>query len=144
VSSTLPSLLDKLRTQLVARGGLAGVTVTTVPVGPEDTSREHITFTRADQTEHWDAMQRRGEEYTVEGMIIIQKPGAGNAAGKAAYDRAFALLEEVRSQLATDPTVNSAVLDCRLTSWSWRPSLTDPPGHVSVVEFTLTAQAHNI
>ena len=144
MSSTLPSLLDKLRTQLVARGGLAGVTVTTVPVGPEDTAREHITFTGGQGPEAWDAMQKRGETYTVDGRIIIQKPGAGNAAGKAAYDRAFALLDEVRSQLGTDPTVNSAVLDCRLTDWTWRPSLTDPPGHVSVIDFTLTARAHNV
>ena len=137
---TFHSLLDALKTELDARSGLSGVTVSTVPLGT-DTPRQAITFDRVSQTDEPNTMGPTAvETYVLSGRIYVEKAGQGNTVGKAARDAAVSYLEELRDELLGDPTVGGTVEDCRLMSFDYESGVTDPPGRYCEITFDLEAR----
>lgn len=110
------SVLDTLKTQLEARGGLSGVQVATASMGDE-TAREAIIFFGVDGPQKWGVLSDvapKEDADTFEGAIWINKPGAGEAVAKAARDRAIALFAELETQLRADQTISGLVLMCEV------------------------------
>jgi hypothetical protein len=126
--TTLGDFLDKLRTSLTARGGMAGVAVFTASVDHLSIGDEAIVFcvekTVATCTYRTIPALEVFESYAVEGRIWIVKAGAGETVIKAARDRAAAILHEVVDELAAHNSPSTAtqaafgVDDARLTSWT--------------------------
>lgn len=115
---TAGPVLDQLKTLLEARAGLAGVQVATAAMGDE-TNPEAIVFFGATGTQTWgqfDTNDPKQDDYTIEGAIWINKPGAGETTAKAARDRASAIFAELEAQLVTDHEVNDLVLIGELTT----------------------------
>lgn len=111
-TTTAPAFLDAFRTQLLARGGLAGVTVWTAHPG-DDLGTEDIVFhtvTGDQQPQSFSSPHNREEIYQVAGFIFCLKPGAGETVIKQARDRATAILAEVENQMRTDPTAAGSIL----------------------------------
>lgn len=108
-TSTVPAVLDALKTLLDARAGLAGVTVTTAPSG-EPVPMESIQFFGTNGDQAWAALgnRRRRETYTIRGGIFIIKGGAGADVWDAARERAYALLAELEDAIRVSPTLDLA------------------------------------
>ena len=154
-ATALPALLDALVAALQARGGLAGVSVYSCPVSPEDLGKEAIEFAaETDVTQEIAAMSSTHieESFDVKGSIICFTPmpaGATkvatiNAAAKKVRDRACAILGEVESELATNDTVTATVRDARTTAIKVSQGMA-PEGQLGrwcAIEFTITAEAH--
>lgn len=111
VVSTIPACLDALVTRLQARPGLAGVEVTSGPLGIDDTAAESIQFDNVEADQDWASAIRRSrdETYTIRGFLWIVQPGADEPAIKAARDRAFELFDELALALHEDPTLGGVV-----------------------------------
>ena len=154
-ATALPSFLDALAAALQARGGLAGVSVYTCPVSPEDLGKEAVELaaeTDVEQTVAAMGSTDIEESFDVKGSIVCFSPmGAGatkvatiNAAAKKVRDRACAILGEVESELAGNDTVTATVRDAHTTSIKVNQGLA-PEGQLGrwcAIEFTITAQAH--
>ena len=153
-ATALPALLDALVAALQARGGLAGVSVYSCPVSPEDLGKEAIEFAaETDVTQEVAAMSSTDVEETfdVKGSIIcftpmpagVTKVATINAAAKKVRDRACAILGEVESELAANDTVTATVRDARTTSIKVSQGLA-PEGQLGrwcAIEFVVTAEA---
>ena len=154
-ATSLPTFIDALVAALQGRGGLAGVSVYSCPVSPEDLGKEAIEFAaETDVTQEVAAMSLTHieETFDVKGSIICFTPmpaGATkvatiNAAAKKVRDRACAILGEVESELAANDTVTATVRDARTTSIKVNQGMA-PEGQLGrwcAIEFTITAQAH--
>ncbi|MGE4338200.1 MAG: hypothetical protein AB7E55_19810 [Pigmentiphaga sp.] len=140
-TSTIPAFMDALRSQLLAREGLAGVEVFTGPMG-EDTPREAIVLFGTDASQEWGAIgnRRRDESYTVEAATWVKRPGAGEAAIKEARDRAFELIGEVENQLRTDPKANGTILKGAVSGMVLLQGI-DMDGRWAQVAFTIACDA---
>jgi hypothetical protein len=107
--SSIPTLKANLRTQLLARGGLAGVQVSYGPPIPNP-QREIISLHDVTGETHPQAMAKsiypRDELYTLDVIVFVLHEGTDQ---RATTERAFAIANEVYDQLQTDPTVNGAV-----------------------------------
>jgi hypothetical protein len=126
--TTVGTFLDTLRTQLTARGGLAGVAVFTGPVDNLSIGKEAVVFSVEETSTRYEyrtvPMAEVTEEYNVEGRIWIVKAGAGETVIKAARDRALAILEQVADELAAHNATTAATVaalgvdDARIDGWS--------------------------
>lgn len=139
-TSTIPAVLDELRTQLTAVSALSGVTISTARLGTEDPP-EAIVFADVSMSEELMAMgQMRRETYTIDGMIYIQKPGANETAIKAARDRAFALFAAVETYLSDNPTINSKCLDSDIKAVKLTQAVA-PNIRIAFIEFAIEVDA---
>lgn len=107
--SSIPTVKANLRTQLQARGGLAGVQIAYGPPLPNP-QRDMICL--ADVTGETGpatmakAIYPRDEVFTLQAIVFVIREGTGQ---QAVTERAFALANEVYDQLQTDPTISGAV-----------------------------------
>ena len=119
--SSIPTFLDALKAALVIRAGLTGVNIFTGPVDPESEGPEAIVFgaEAIETTTEFPTVPRLEcwETYILTGRIWVAKPGAGETVIKAARDRAFALLEQVHDELATNDEMTATVTDVRPVGW---------------------------
>ena len=141
--------------ELAVRVGLAGVSIFSCPVAPEDLGKEAIEFaseTNVEQTIAAMSSTDIEETFTVKGSIICYSPMVGatskvasiNHAAKTARDRAVAILGEIESELSGNATVTSTVRDARTTELKISQGLGPEGqlGRVCFVEFTIEAEAH--
>lgn len=141
-TSTVPAVLDALRTALDARPGLDGVSIFTGPAGDE-AGLESIEFF---DVEDWSLEfanlggSKRDEEYSLQGFVWIVKPGAGETTIKAARDRAIAIYIEIESQLRTDPKVGERLLWALPNTARLTQRMSDK-GRVAILEFTVRCKA---
>lgn len=127
-TATFPAYIDALTATLAARPGLAGVTVASAPLGDEDDGKKAIVFVDCTTTADWAALgrQRQDEGYTVKGVVLITKGGAGQAVAKTARNEASALLTEIKTALTDNPTQNVAgVLHSRVSAEDWVQGIGD-------------------
>lgn len=148
--TTVGTFLDNLVTQLGAVAGMSGIPVYTGPVDDLSIGQEAVVF--AVEAESVDYSYRTlpkvevFEEYAVSGRIWIVKPGAGEAAIKAARDRALDLLELVADELAAHNSPTTAtqaafgVDDARITSWTIEQYALDG-GRDCRIAFTVSVKA---
>lgn len=124
--STVPAFLDAFRTQLVARAGLDGVTVTTA-LRPAGSVGESIEFDTVENDEEWATLgnQRKAEVYIVTGQIYADNGGNREADAKAARDRAYAIFDEVTTQLREDTRVSSTVRLAEMIQHTLTQGVTD-------------------
>lgn len=120
--STVPAFLDAMVTALKLRAGLSGVQVFTAATDALSEGEEAIVFgvegIQSDANYPTMPMVRADEVYEVTGRVWIVKHGSGEAVIKAARDRAFAILDEVATEMATNDTMTGTVRDCRIVNWS--------------------------
>lgn len=97
--------LKALRDNLKARPGLSGVLVYGAPIGANDRINEAIAFIDIDTVEASAALGNRSreEDYTIEGVIEVNQPGAGDDIADAARDRAVAILAEIEAEVRERP-----------------------------------------
>lgn len=144
-ASSLGAFLDAVRAALLARPGLAGVRIFTAPVGEQDIGAENIVFavekTRVDQDYPTVPQRESFETYNVEGRIWIVTPGGGEAAIKAARDRALAILTQVQSECIANDTMTGSVRDVLLISYELEQFALDGARDCRIA-FILKVQAH--
>lgn len=119
-TSTVPIVLDRLKTLLESRTGLTQVEVTTagmadntkpesIQLGIRVTSTQEFATTGADHGRH--------EYYIIHGAIQIKKAGAGETVAKEARDRAYAIYKEVEDTVREDPSIGlTSVLKAQVNS----------------------------
>ncbi len=102
--STPPLYIDALVANLKLRAGLTGVGVFAAPPGIPF-GDEAIVFVDCTDNIDWAAIgkQRQSEGYTWSGAIRVSKGGAGEVVAKAARDRVYALLNEVKDEVRLNP-----------------------------------------
>jgi hypothetical protein len=154
-ATAVPAFLDALVAALQARGGLAGVSVYSCPVSPEDLGKEAIELAAETDIEQTVAAMNSThieESFDVKGSIIcfapmpagVTKVATINAAAKKVRDRACAILGEVESELSTNDTVTATVRDAHTTGIKVSQGLA-PEGQLGrwcAIEFTISAEAH--
>ena len=113
-TSTIPAVLDELKTALELRAGLVGVTVFSAHMGDEVTRAPEAIVLGLDVPFEQNfaslGAQSRDEEYTIEGVVLTTQPGAGEDAAKAARDRAFYIVAEIEDQLRADAKLGERAL----------------------------------
>lgn len=107
VTSQIRSIITDLHTLLEARAGLAGVTVFRYAPSPRalEGLREWIVLaTRAPRTEDYPMLSPtiKDENFSLHGVVYVEKPGAGDDVADEAQARAEVLLAEIAAQLITD------------------------------------------
>ncbi len=106
--SSAPALKKALKTALLARPGLQGVQLSwDQPTDKEE--RETIVLGDIDETQDWApfGQLKKDEDYNLE-IIVLVTAGFLDDREELA-DRAMDLLEEIASQLRSDPTVGGAI-----------------------------------
>jgi hypothetical protein len=145
MNTTVSTFLAALRIALQARAGLAGVTVSTGPLGDGVGGQESIEFGHVDNTIDWHAIGRkaREENYMVDGWIFVTVYGGDEAAISAARDRAVALLDEVNTCLVADPSVGGVVTVAQVTAWALDQAITGQNTNArgAAIEFTTSVKA---
>lgn len=132
--------LPAFKTQLEARGGLAGVTVSDYEVPEPERDREHIILGNWSQTDtHYDMGSTFLEDIELEGRVTVRKPDTA----RAARDRALAIVKEVKDQLIADGSTNATVLDAYISRATGQGLLWADGGYVCVIEFTIRVRAAN-
>lgn len=140
-TSAIGTVLDALRTSLVARTNLSGVNVFSGPVSAEEAGLECIAFGDADLTEVAFAMGGlRQETWTVEGetRVVAAWKGTTELTIAAARDRALAIFAELESHL--NDTFTGGLPNAELTSARIAQNM-NPEGRVCSLVFTLTITA---
>lgn len=153
-ASSIGPCLDALVVKLALRAGLAGVNLYTAPVAPEQLGNRAIEFgdtTEAEQT--WAEMGSRkiSESYSLRGSISItqpmtrgvSRPATINAAAKKARDAALLVYEEIRDELAADPTLGSVVDEAALDGFTMEQGFAPEGqiGRVCTIEFLIAVDA---
>jgi len=151
MNTTLPTFLDALRAALANRAGLAGVSVFTCPVAPDDLGKQAIEIANEVEIEQHRlslSATTLDEEYPVPGAIIVYRTAkqgtqAINSAAKLARDRADAIMEEVVDEITTNDTMSGTVRDVTITMQRWTQGMAPENrlGRFCRVEFTLTVTA---
>ncbi len=152
--STLPAFLDALVAALEARPGLAGVTIYSGPVAPEDIGEAGIEFAEdvsIDQTRAAMGSTDMDESYSVTGSVLAAAPivpkatktATINAAAKVARDRAFAILHEITAELATNDDMTDTVRDVAIATLDVHQAMAPEAqqGRACWVEFSLSVVA---
>jgi len=148
--TTLPAMLDALRTALAARTGLAGVNVFTADVDPESAGNEFLILASDDVMPEIGRPLAGGarhfETYSVPCFIRIAKPGAGETVIKAARDRAFALLEDVVDYLQSVKGTAASlaalgVRDAYVADYTLAQGIGESARYVNL-SFTIRAESH--
>lgn len=147
ITSTVPLVLDTLKSLLDARkalggNGLAGVTILTAPSGDPDIP-ESIQFYGVFENQEWKSLggQRRQENYPLQGDIVIVRRGAGEDKAKEARNRAYAILLELETVLRQDPTLaigprTDVQLGTANLIQGWQDN-----GRIATIEFTIDVKA---
>jgi hypothetical protein len=127
-TSAVDDAMNALQTQLAARPGLAGVTVASGDLDA-DTPREAIILGGVFEWEQeWATIGnlRKDEDFGVETVVWIVKPGAGETVIRAARDRAVAIVAEIETYLRLSTVHGDAVdgitLQGVVRSAEWRPT----------------------
>jgi len=118
-SSRIGELRSNLQTQLEARAGLTGVTVTRYRPAPDDRdATEHIWFDQVDADMERAAPGSRFDTIDLTVMIEVRKPGGDEAATASAESRALALFAELEAQVYDDPTIDGAALTTNIIRYA--------------------------
>lgn len=150
-TTTIHAVMTALQAQLAALDGLVGVTVASGDLAG-DTPREAVLLTNVDDwNQEWGALGnlRVRETYTVEGLIGIIRPGAGETAIQAARARATALVGAIQTYLRSSTIHGDAVDGITLQGTVKRAAfaprrMTDllhTDGHLCLVEFGIAIEA---
>lgn len=152
-TSTVPLVLDTLKALLDARKLVSGsalaksgndpeVQILTAPSGDPDIP-ESIQFGGVAEDQEWRALggQRVGENYPLDGSVIVLRRGAGEEKAKEARDRAYAIMAELAIVLRDNPTLGIGPrTDVRLATallfQGWQDN-----GRVAAIDFTIAVKA---
>lgn len=121
-TSQIRSIITDLHTLLEARTGLSGVTVFRYAPSPKalEGLREHIVIaTRVSGAQEFPAATKylKYDNFTLHGVIYVEKPGAGDDVADTAHARAEALLAEIEAQIQADPSIGRANTEVQLGSY---------------------------
>lgn len=116
--STAPTLLANLYTALVARAGLASVTVSYGPV--LGAPREFVVLADVTSNEDFAALGHLAKEegYTLTIYVSVLREGNQQ---QTCTERAYAIAAEVEDYLRGDPTVGGAVRIAQVTRKDYEP-----------------------
>ena len=126
------------KTQLEARGLLAGVTVYDAETPLPDTDREAIILGNWETTVTRLTMTVDNEEYDVACRLRVVKPDSA----KTARDRALVIIKEVKDQLYADPDTSSTVFDTLFTGYTAEELVFAENGRLCMIEFSIKVEAH--
>ena len=140
IGSVLKTVRDNLHTQLSARAGLSGVSISKYnPI--ESPKKEHIFFGDSDSTINFQAFGSVYEEdLSLEIFVYVLRAGAGDSVAGTTESRAIALANEIIDQLNDDSTVNGAVIVASIQNINVENTLSDE-GRVCLIEMSLEAEA---
>ena len=140
-TSTVPAFLDAFKAALEARAGLAGVQVSTAPLGA-DSKPESIQMGDVPGTSPWGAVgaKRRNERYTVACAIWKQESGAGEAKAKAERDRVFAIFAEVEKAVVGNPNLGQVVHQLTFGEWTLEQGV-NPQSRWAQLTFEIEVEA---
>jgi len=141
INSKIKTMRDNLKTQLSARGGLSGVQIFKFPPVDEAPKSEFIFFENASSTMDFETFGKTySEDLDLTVYCYALKAGAGDNVAGSARDRALELAQEIIDQLATDSTINSAVLVSKVRSFTEENGLSDE-GRFCQIEMQIEAEA---
>lgn len=140
--TTFAEFLDSYRELLIARPGLIDVNVFTGDMPSPDSGLESIQFIHVEQAEAATAHGncRREEEYTVSGVIWIERPDAGEEVIKEARDRAVAIYREMALQILETKHIGGA----HITAWMkalQSASIPSSTGRICWINFEIRVKA---
>lgn len=124
---------------LEGRAGLSGVSIFDAEPTVDRRNRESIVLGDMDLDVEYISFLTQEESWTVTGDIQIHKPNTA----KAARDRALALLEEVRAQIAADPEASTSVWDSQFLGASIEEDVYPEGGRWCRVEFRIGVTVHD-
>lgn len=120
-TSRVQTIIQTLQTALVARSGLAGVTIFRYAATPKaieatrqsDGRQEWIALANRVPVEPrhpFTTVQIRHDSLTLEGEVVVLLPGIGDDAADDAHTRAAALFAELEDELRTNKSLGLAGL----------------------------------
>jgi len=136
-TSTIPAVLDALVDALKAVPGLSGVGVFSGPAGDSGVVECIEIGSEIQITESAAGMGGiRDERFDVEGSVFAIKPGASEAAIRAARDRAFDLFAEVETYLNDNHTVGGTCATTDISKGTVKQGYFQD-GRICSIEFTV-------
>lgn len=122
VTSVIHDTMSAFVDGMLARANIisAGVQVSSGYLGADSAAKESIQLTDVSPaTQVWGMLgnRRRNEEFTLNGIVWVQKPGKNEAGIRLARDRAFELLAEIEDYLRVDPTITNNVMVSELSAY---------------------------
>lgn len=117
-TSTFHDFLNALADGLAQHPTLASVQIATAPLGQETAKAESIQFGALDMEQSWGMLgnRRREEQYTVNGVVWVFRPGKNEPVIRDVRGRTRELLAAIEDFLRVDPTVGNVVKVCQLTN----------------------------
>lgn len=152
-SSTFVAIIDQLRTQLVARGGMANTVIVTgrgdqtnpsattlLELAEGSCTVETISMNDATTIGTLEVEYRINFRITADATGTVETADGANTTAKAARDAAQAVLTELEGEMDDDTTINGTCGMANVEGWEWEDSLTTT-GHRAVIEGTVYAKA---
>lgn len=108
-TSAVHAWLNAFADALAARANLAGVLITTGYVADVGRLEAIQIGDTIEGEQEWSLLgnRRRKEQFRINGIIWVSKPGKGETVIRAARERAFVLLAEIEDELRLRPTVSA-------------------------------------
>jgi hypothetical protein len=142
-STRIHSLKNAVADGLALRAGLAGVQIGTAWYGDDRAQGEAIWLDGPDVLDgDWAALGRlsRDERITLQGVVYVRQPGAGETTIRAVRARCVALFAEIEAFIVGDPSVGGVVLRSLIRPRGLAESM-DPEGRIGILTFELEAHA---
>ncbi len=134
-TSSVPAFKAQLKTNLLARAGLANVQVTHGPPFPVP-EIEFIWLGDAQGTQEWaGGAKLKSEQYDLTVWIRVLNSSTPDDF-KTAGDRAFALLAELENELRGDKTVSGTVTSAEVTDFDFQEDATAEQ-NIAVIQTTV-------
>lgn len=140
INTARTNIVSQWEAQLVT-DGITGVDVRRFYPSDELTAQDvaWVETVSADQTQL--TYGRRGESLTVDGVITVNRGGAGETTADTAEDRALAILASLETILTADVTVSSTGIFGQLTRVESRLE-GSPSGVRCVLEWTVEVEVN--
>lgn len=133
---------NQLVDALALRAGLAGVQIASAYLG-KDSAPENIQFLSPDRSDQdWAAIGKlsRDEKLTIQGVVWVIQPGAGETIIRSVRARAMALFAEIEAYIRSDPTLGGTVKQVNATEYSSEEGAS-PNGRYCAIEFFIHTMA---
>lgn len=118
----------------------AGHTFFSYNPGNRANTKEYGYFNEVSASQDWFTIDgTREETLTIDGTIRVTKPGASDTDAKAAEDAALAILDDLETSLATDPTLSAAGFQVELIGPNQTEVFPGDGERICLLDFVLSA-----
>lgn len=148
VTSQIRSVIGDLHALLSARGGLVDVAIFQYAPSPRylEGVHEHIVLATRVSGEQSFPMATNAikyDEFTLHGVIFVERPGAGDDVADETHERIEALLAEIEDEVRADPSIGRSNTEVQVGAYEHTYGA-DDQGRQQSAAFELNCRTRNV